>query len=216
MATPVAPPETVASLQDDADEVIALYTPEEFSAIGQFYDDFSPTTDDEVARLLAAETQPGGRDDEVEVHVGIATVGGHLTVPDGAIAIVVFAHGSGSSRHSPRNRFVASVLNRAGLGTLLFDLLTPEEEHDRDNVFDIPLLAGRLVDVSSWLRSQPEGRSAMIGYFGASTGAAAALWAAAEPDANVRAVVVARRSSRPRGTEARRRSSAHLAHRRRE
>ena len=101
----------------------------------------------------------------------------------------MFAHGSGSSRHSPRNRFVASVLNRAGLGTLLFDLLTPAEEHDRANVFDIPLLARRLVDVTAWLRTQPEGRDAAIGYFGASTGAGAALWAAAEPDADVRAVV---------------------------
>ena len=132
---------------------------------------------------------PPDRDEEVEVHVGAATVSGHLTVPDGAGAIVVFAHGSGSSRHSPRNRFVASVLNEAGLGTLLFDLLTPAEEHDRANVFDIPLLARRLVDVTAWLRTQPEGRDAAIGYFGASTGAGAALWAAAEPDADVRAVV---------------------------
>jgi putative phosphoribosyl transferase len=110
-------------------------------------------------------------------------------VPDGATAIVVFAHGSGSSRHSPRNRYVASVLNAAGLGTLLFDLLTPAEEHDRANVFDIPLLAQRLVDVTAWLRTQPEGRDAAIGYFGASTGAGAALWAAARPESDVRAVV---------------------------
>ncbi|HYL53005.1 MAG TPA: phosphoribosyltransferase, partial [Acidimicrobiia bacterium] len=203
VATPVAPPHTVASLQDDADEVIALYTPEEFFAIGQFYDDFSQTSDDEVVRLLAAPREPvvasansvpnpgdpPGRDEEVEVHAGAATVSGHLTVPEGTHAIVVFAHGSGSSRHSPRNRFVASVLNRTGLGTLLFDLLTPAEEHYRENVFDIPLLARRLVDVTAWLRTQPEGRDAAIGYFGASTGAGAALWAAAEPDADVRAVV---------------------------
>ena len=203
VATPVAPPDTVASLQDDADEVIALHTPQQFFAIGQFYEDFAQTPDDEVVRLLAASREavvasaaragdagdPPGRDEEVEVHVGAATVGGHLTVPDGARAIVVFAHGSGSSRHSSRNRFVASVLNRAGLGTLLFDLLTPAEEHDRANVFDIPLLARRLVDVTRWLRTQPEGRDAAIGYFGASTGAGAALWAAAESDADVRAVV---------------------------
>ena len=203
VATPVAPPDTVSSLRNDADEVIALYAPQQFSAIGQFYQDFAQTPDDEVVRLLASSREliaaaagavgeaddPSGRDEEVEVDAGASTVGGHLTVPDGANAIVVFAHGSGSSRHSPRNRFVASVLNHAGLGTLLFDLLTPEEEHDRANVFDIPLLARRLVDVTAWLRTQPEGGGAAIGYFGASTGAGAALWAAAEPDADVRAVV---------------------------
>jgi putative phosphoribosyl transferase len=101
----------------------------------------------------------------------------------------VFAHGSGSSRHSPRNRYVADVLNRAGLGTLLFDLLTPAEEHDRANVFDIGLLANRLVGVTGWLRTQPVAGTLSIGYFGASTGAAAALWAAAEHRADIAAVV---------------------------
>jgi putative phosphoribosyl transferase len=201
VAAPVAPPDSVVSLRKDADEVIALDMPEPFLAIGQFYGDFAQTSDDEVVRLLAARPEgrprpaeataddPPGRDEEVEVDAGIVRVGGHLTVPDGAGAIVVFAHGSGSSRHSPRNRFVASVLNRAGLGTLLFDLLTREEELDRANVFDIELLARRLVDVTHWLREQPEGQNAAIGYFGASTGAAAALCAAAEPDAGVEAVV---------------------------
>jgi putative phosphoribosyl transferase len=189
------------SLRDDADEVIALDMPEQFYAIGQFYDDFTQTSDDEVVRLLAMSPEhvpvaaeitaddPPGRDEEVEVHAGTVRVGGHLTVPDGADGIVVFAHGSGSSRHSPRNRFVASVLNRAGLGTLLFDLLTRDEELDRANVFDIELLAYRLVEVTRWLRAQPEARNVAIGYFGASTGAAAALWAAADPDAAVAAVV---------------------------
>ncbi len=102
---------------------------------------------------------------------------------------MVFAHGSGSSRHSPRKRYVAGVLNDAGLGTLLFDLLTPEEELDRANVFDIGLLARRLVEVTGWLRAQPRAAQAAVGYFGASTGAAAALWAAAEPGAGTAAVV---------------------------
>jgi putative phosphoribosyl transferase len=102
---------------------------------------------------------------------------------------VLFAHGSGSSRHSPRNRYVATVLNEAGLGTLLLDLLTPEEEKDRANVFDVGLLARRLTEVTSWLRAQPPASQAAIGYFGASTGAAAALRAAAEPGADVAAVV---------------------------
>jgi putative phosphoribosyl transferase len=203
VATPVAPYRVDASLRDDADEVIALFTPESFFSIGEFYGDFAQVTDDDVLRLLAAShdpvassdgatadvDDPPGRDEEVEVHAGVASVRGHLTVAEGSRGIVVFAHGSGSSRHSPRNQLVASVLNRAGLGTLLFDLLTPGEEHDRTNVFDIPLLARRLVDVTAWLRTQPEGLDAAIGYFGASTGAAAALWAAADPDADVRAVV---------------------------
>ncbi|GIM98685.1 hypothetical protein Pve01_03440 [Planomonospora venezuelensis] len=117
---------------------------------------------------------------EVRIPMGEAALPGTLTVPAGAAGVVVFVHGSGSSRHSPRNRYVAGALNDAGLGTLLFDLLTPEEEDDRANVFDIPLLAGRLVRVTGWLRGHlPVPR---VGYFGASTGAAAALWAAAGRD----------------------------------
>ncbi len=112
-----------------------------------------------------------------------------MTVPEAARGIVVFAHGSGSSRHSPRNRFVASVLNRNGLGTLLFDLLAPEEELDRANVFDIALLGRRLVAVTRWLRTDPVAATLRIGYFGASTGAAAALWAAGELGADIAAIV---------------------------
>jgi putative phosphoribosyl transferase len=96
--------------------------------------------------------------------------------------VVVFAHGSGSSRTSPRNMFVAGALHVVGLGSLLFDLLTPEEEADRANVFDIGLLAGRLSAATAWLRAQPGLRHVPVGYFGASTGAAAALRAAAGPD----------------------------------
>jgi len=120
---------------------------------------------------------------------GEVRLAGYLTVPENAAGIVVFAHGSGSSRHSPRNRHVARVLNQAGLGTLLFDLLTPEEELDRANVFDIDLLARRLTEVTRWLRTQPRAVRAAVGYFGASTGAAAALWAAAEPGTGIAAVV---------------------------
>jgi putative phosphoribosyl transferase len=126
----------------------------------------------------------------VEPAAGEVRLAGYLTVPEGAAGIVVFAHGSGSSRHSPRNRYVARVLNGAGLGTLLFDLLTPEEELDRANVFDIGLLARRLTQVTGWLRTQPRAARAAVGYFGASTGAAAALWAAAEPGAGIAAADV--------------------------
>ncbi|MFG1696771.1 dienelactone hydrolase family protein [Nonomuraea sp. NPDC049309] len=114
---------------------------------------------------------------------------GDLVVPDAALGVVVFVHGSGSSRHSPRNRYVAGALNEGGLGTLLFDLLTPEEEFDRANVFDIELLAGRLLERTARVREQPETAGLPIGYFGASTGAAAALWAAAEPGNEVAAIV---------------------------
>jgi putative phosphoribosyl transferase len=128
------------------------------------------------------------RDDDVTIPAGGLVLGGHLTVPATASGIVVFVHGSGSSRHSPRNRFVAGVLNDAGLATLLFDLLTRDEETDRANVFDIARLARRLGDATRWVREEPEGADLALGYFGASTGAAAALWAAAG-DPGVAAVV---------------------------
>ena len=112
-----------------------------------------------------------------------------LTLPTGARGVVAFAHGSGSSRHSPRNVQVAGRLNAAGLATLLFDLLTPAEAADRRNVFDIPLLAARLLAATRWLRERSETARLPLGYFGASTGAAAALWASAEPESGVDAVV---------------------------
>ena len=129
------------------------------------------------------------RDDEIVVEAAGVAVGGRLTVPQQPRGIVVFAHGSGSSRHSPRNRYVAEVLQAARLATLLFDLLTEAEERDRSNVFDIGLLAARLVDVTTWLRSARDVAGLQVGYFGASTGAGAALRAAADPRADVFAVV---------------------------
>jgi putative phosphoribosyl transferase len=128
-------------------------------------------------------------DQEVTVLAGPIALPGYISVPKSPSGIVIFAHGSGSSRHSPRNFAVARVLNKNGLATLLFDLLTKVEESDRDNVFNIELLAGRLLEATKWLRTQKELTHIPVGYFGASTGAAAALWAAADPDANVTAVV---------------------------
>lgn len=116
-------------------------------------------------------------------------LGGTLHVPAAAAALVVFAHGSGSSRLSPRNRAVASALNAHGIATLLFDLLTPAEEADRANVFDIRLLAERLVDVIRWLEGESSIGRLPLGLFGASTGAAAALVAAAKMPERVGAVV---------------------------
>ena len=120
---------------------------------------------------------------------GTVTLPGDLTIPDAARGMVLFAHGSGSGRKSPRNRLVAETLNLAGLGTLLFDLLTPEEELDRANVLDIPMLATRLRAATDWWTEQTEAPGVPLGYFGASTGAAAALWAAADLGQSVGAVV---------------------------
>ncbi len=129
------------------------------------------------------------RDDlEVTIPIGTVPLGGHLTVPEAAFGIVVFAHGSGSSRFSPRNQAVARALHEARLATLLFDLLTDTEAAARTNVFDIELLADRLTSATAWLEQSPAAHLP-IGYFGASTGAAAALWAAGAPEAAVSAVV---------------------------
>lgn len=114
---------------------------------------------------------------------------GELLVPDEATGLVVFAHGSGSSRHSPRNNYVAEVLREHGLGTLLFDLLTEEEDRSRENRFDIPLLTDRLVAVTDWLEKRDETSDITVGYFGSSTGAAAALRAAARRGSDIGAVV---------------------------
>jgi len=132
----------------------------------------------------------GATNEQVAVPADAVTLEGNLCVPTGARGIVLFAHGSGSSRHSPRNRFVAERLQEAGLATLLFDLLTPEEEardlHTRRWRFDIDLLARRLLGATDWVAGRGE---FALGYFGASTGAAAALVAATERPALVRAVV---------------------------
>lgn len=119
----------------------------------------------------------------IAIPIGSASLPGELNEPDGAGALVIFAHGSGSSRLSPRNRHVAEILNDAGLATLLFDLLTEQESQDRANVFDIPLLADRLNRAAMWARSDTRGAWSSIGYFGASTGAAAALVAASNDPA---------------------------------
>ena len=123
-----------------------------------------------------------------EVEIGALALKGLLGAPEKASALVIFAHGSGSGRLSPRNSYVAEALRRSGLATLLLDLLTPEEEILRSNVFDIPLLAQRLLLATAWAREQAETAQLPIGYFGASTGAGAALVAAAD-DRRIFAVV---------------------------
>lgn len=191
LAVPVAAPSSVEALRDCVDEVVSVRMPDDLWAIGLWYEDFRPTSDDEVARLLAQFARGGpGTAREVLIDAGPDLVlAGDLTLPDAPRGVVAFAHGSGSSRRSPRNRLVATMLQQAGIATLLFDLLTAREAVDRANVFDIALLAERLVAATDWLACQPDTRELALGYFGASTGAAAALVAAAQPGAHVRAIV---------------------------
>ena len=187
VATPVGARQSIDDLGRVADEVVCLETPEPFRAVGQWYANFSATTDTEVQALLTGTATGVGRD--IVIRAASIMLPGVLTVPPDATGVVVFAHGSGSSRKSPRNQWVADYLNKAGFATVLFDLLTPAEQVDRAKVFDIELLGRRLADATRWVAAQPELHELPIGYFGASTGAAAALWAASEPSLDVRAVV---------------------------
>ena len=138
---------------------------------------------------MRARTNAGPRERLVKIPSGHHLLEGILVVPEGARGVVSFAHGSGSGRFSPRNQFVARVLQQAGLATLLIDLLEEGEADDRDKVFDIELLAGRLQSTADWLSHAPGTGRLRLGYFGASTGAAAALVAAARHPATVQAVV---------------------------
>ncbi len=196
LAVPVGAETTMPRLRETADQVVCLQPSRHLGSVGAWYRDFSQTSDTEVAALLAEASRPGSSPDsppppersltvdEVEVPAGPVRLAARLVVPATAQAVVAFAHGSGSSRHSPRNKHVAAVLNRTSLGTLLLDLLTEDEARDRHNVFDIILLARRLQAVAQWLRRET---ALPVGYFGASTGAGAALEAAAGDD--IRAIV---------------------------
>lgn len=198
LAVPVAAPDSANALRAHADEVVCVQTPADLWAVGYWYEDFAATGDEEVAELLASAARaPTGSPPLGSVPLQGVTialgehllVGANLTVPAGAQAIVLFAHGSGSSRLSPRNRAVAQALNEADFATLLFDLLSPAEEDDRAKVFDVELLASRLVAASAWAQGRSELAGLPLAYFGASTGAAAALTAAAELGDTVVAVV---------------------------
>jgi putative phosphoribosyl transferase len=195
VAVPVASVQATEDLKAEADDVLSLLTPARFMAVGLWYRDFGQTTDDEVAALLdqntratAAPAPSPGSDIAVTIPIDGVRLEGFLQLPPDPRGIVIFAHGSGSGRRSPRNQSVARSLHDRGLGTLLFDLLTPAEAAVRSNVFDIELLGDRLLAVSTWLR-QGELTSLPQGFFGASTGAGAALWAAGAPGCTIRAVV---------------------------
>jgi putative phosphoribosyl transferase len=197
-AVPVSPPGADAALGSSFDGFVALATPERFGSVGSWYADFAQTSDDEVIRLLAASSteQPAGAgpvavidpDAAIPAAQGLR-LPGSITLPVGARGLVIFAHGSGSSRHSPRNLAVAEWLAQMRFATLLFDLLTEREAADRRNVFDISLLTDRLVQTTRWAQRTPELQRLPIGYFGASTGAAAALGAAARLGPEIDAVV---------------------------
>ena len=190
LAIPVSAPEVAVRLREEADEVVALLTPQSLDGVGRWYRDFSQVSDDEVLRLLHSSDGNGGPAvREVVVETETMALPGELSVPSDPGGLVLFAHGSGSSRHSPRNRAVARAMHGAGLATLLFDLLTPEESEDRRNVFAVDLLGERLAGATRWAREQPPLSSLPIGYFGASTGAAAALIAAARVPTEVDSIV---------------------------
>lgn len=205
-AVPVAAPESLDAVAQLCDEAVCVAAPQDFRAVGQFYERFPPVSEDEVLALLAVPTASSAplassntdaaaapvrsaRSQHVRIPAGRVVLEGDLDVPDGARGLVVFAHGSGSGRHSPRNRFVARVLNANGLATLLCDLLDEREDRDRAARFDIALLAERVDALLAWASHVEAVEHLPLGLFGASTGAAAALLAASRrPDA-VAAVV---------------------------
>ena len=193
VAVPVGAEATVGALEQDrdVDAVVCLLRPHGLGAVGMWYEDFRQVSDEDVRRVLAASTPAaaGTTATVAEIEADGARLPADLTAPEDLVGWVVFAHGSGSSRRSPRNVAVAGELTRAGIGTLLFDLLTEEEERDRANVFDIELLGRRLLAATRWLAARPDARGLPIGYFGASTGTAAALAAAAVLGDGVAAVV---------------------------
>lgn len=188
LAVPVCAADSAKNLRQEVDQLICVNETKHFLGVGMFYARFDQTTDGEVMDLLARSRGAQSVEIEIPNEGGIKTKG-TLTVPDHAKAMVIFAHGSGSSRFSPRNQEVANVLNKAGIATLLFDLLTEDEAKDRHNVFDIPFLGIRLISATKWIRYQDFAKNLGIGYFGASTGGAAALWAAGEVNNNIAAVV---------------------------
>jgi len=181
VAVPVGAAAAVESLRRDADEVTCLHAASAFCAVGAWYGNFSQVTDSEVAALLGPGRTSAGPGDvtpdpaEVTIDAGGVRLPGTLVIPPQATGLVIFAHGSGHCRRSPRNQFVAAGLNRAGFGTLLVDLLTTREEFSRASVFNAALLSGRLTAVTRWLRGQPDIGAIPVGYLGIDTGAAAAL-----------------------------------------
>jgi putative phosphoribosyl transferase len=197
IAVPVGAGDTVRALGNIADDVVSTATPPGFMSVGQWYGEFAPVTDDEVLDLLTRSAgESSGRiptlsvptDYAVQVDTADAHLPGQLAVVAGATGVVVIGDGE-------RNRIVAAELQQAGLSTLQFDLLTPDEANDRATVFDIPRLGTRLLGATRWLAQRPGFASTPVGWFGAGTTAGAALWAA--PDAGPRLRTIVSRGGRP-------------------
>lgn len=195
VAVPVAPAEVAAEMRSHADLVVCLNPARVFYGVGGFYDDFHQLSDEETVALLQqgwCDSAPAAPTEDISRRqVAIPPLGlpGELAVPESAQGLVLFAHGSGSSRLSPRNRAVADKLNARGFATLLFDLLTPAEAADRKNVFDLALLADRILEAVLYSAGEPDVSDLPLGLFGASTGGGAALVAAAELTDRIAAVV---------------------------
>ena len=191
VAVPVGAADTIRALErtDGVDLVVCPVTPLGLGAVGFWYEDFHQVRDEAVIDALACSRAGGLASSSAEIPAGDVRLPADLTIPARPAGCVVFAHGSGSSRRSPRNVGVAGVLHGAGIATLLFDLLTRDEGLDRRNVFDVELLSDRLLAATRWLSGRPDAEGLRIAYFGASTGAAAALLAAAELGDGISAVV---------------------------
>ncbi len=195
-AVPVASRDALALVEPLADATVCLATPSPFGAVGRFYRDFSEVRDDEVIAALAGAPAraanpglAGAEEIAISIPAGATRLDADLALPPAPRGLVLFAHGSGSSRRSARNRAVARALNGHGFATLLFDLLTEQENQDPAARFDVPLLARRLRAAVDWTGFQPLLATLPLGLFGASTGAAAALRVAAAEPARVAAVV---------------------------
>lgn len=198
LAAPVIAADSVPELTRDFDDVVAVELPRPLRAVGNWYEDFGQVSDEEVLACLSEGSHPEGATVRIPIsdpapRPGAGFLEADLAIPPGAKGLVLFVHGSGSTRHSPRNLLVAGTLQRSGFATLLFDLLTPEEAVEDEATarfrFDVPLLTSRVLAATRWAAKEPRTRHMGIGYFGASTGAAAALEAAAENPARVAAVV---------------------------
>lgn len=199
-AIPVAAATSAELLRKKVDEVIVIEEREDLMSVGQWYEDFSQTTNEEAISLLEEnhgtvkiKTDTQG----IEIPIEGIKLNGDLHGFSNMKALVIFAHGSGSSRKSPRNQQVARYLNDQGFGTLLFDLLTDDEAQDRRNVFNIEFLGQRLAAVTTWLHEEPKLKSIPFAFFGASTGAAAAIRAADKLSASGAIYAIVSRGGRP-------------------
>lgn len=202
LAVPVAARSSAEQFRSKVDEVVVLEERDDLNSVSQWYKDFSQVTDREVVELLKKNVE-GSKKMTREIEVPLNTtnntakLNGDLTTFSSMKAVIVFAHGSGSSRKSVRNQQVARYLNKNGFGTFLFDLLTDLEAEDRRNVFNIEFLSNRLVSATKWLRQQPELKTIPIGFFGASTGAGAAIQAASKLDDTNSIYAIVSRGGRP-------------------